>query len=160
MTFLLSLLYDISKEFQQIVDDIIKNIIKNNIRYYEKRRHIRVNPKPYESISASIYIKNINRFINGSLMDISAGGVSIKLNDSLEASILVVNNIYDPLLLHIRGMDIKTIARLVGKSNDIAGLKFENVEKNDMGKIATYIHMRILEKSKKHINDLLKTGND
>jgi hypothetical protein len=141
----------------KIVDDIIQNIIRNNIRINERRKHLRITPSPYEEVTASIYIKNINRFVHGSLIDISAGGVAVKLKDSIEASILIINQIYDPLLLHIRGMEIKTISRLIGKRGAMAGFKFENVEEKDMRKIATYIHMRIGENTKKLINELLKT---
>lgn len=141
-----------------IAEDIIENIIKNHIESHERRAHVRIQPKEYENIEASIFIKGINRFVHGKLIDISAGGVAIRLNDSIEASILDMEKLYNPVVLHIRGMEVKTLSRLKGKRADMAGFKFENIEKSDMHHIATYIHMRLQDSSAKVLGELMKKG--
>lgn len=151
-------LIEYSESSSTVCDLIIQSIFQNGIKVNEQRKHIRIFPSPYEKLTASVYIKTINRFVKGTLLDISAGGIALKLDDTLDASILTKHNIYDPLILHIRGMEVKTISRLMSKQADKVGFRFENVEEIQMHKIATYIHMRIRENSKKQISNLMNTN--
>ncbi len=139
-----------------VADDIIENVIKNQVISTDRRMHVRIQPNDYENFQASIFIKGLNRFVHGKLIDISAGGAAIKLNDSIEASMLELEKVYSPVVLHIRGMEIKTLSRLKGKREDMAGFKFENVETKDIHNIASYIHMRLVETSSKILSDLMK----
>lgn len=148
-------LIDYAENANTVIESVTQNIIKHGIRVEERRAHIRVTPSAYEQATASIYVKNINRFIQSSLIDISAGGIAVKILDSLDASIVVVGNVYEPIFLHITGMDIKCQAKLMGKRNDIAGFKYESVEEKEMNKIASYIHNRIMENSKKNYDSML-----
>lgn len=134
-----------------IAEEIVKDIIQNNIRTEERRFHVRVQPKDVENVKGAIFLKDLRRFVRGVILDISAGGLAIKLEDSLDASLLLPKSLYDPLLISMKGMQIKTLSRLVGKRNDVAGFKFENVEAQDMRRIASYIHKKITENTKKLI---------
>ena len=140
-----------------LLSDIITDqVIRNHIKVEERRKHVRVMPAQYENNQASVFIKGIGRFVQGRLIDLSAGGVAIKLNDSIEASILDKDKVYNPLVLHIRGMEIKTIAKLIGKREDFAGFKFEIVEEKDMTRISSYIHMRLQESKYSTIKAMMR----
>lgn len=138
-----------------MADEIVKSIITNNIRTSEKRFHIRVQPKEYEDVRAAIFIKNVGKFVRGRILDISAGGLAMRLNDSLEASLLTPKTVYDPLLISIQGNEVKTLSYLIAKRADAAGFKFDNVEANDMKKIATYIHNKVTENSKNLMSQII-----
>lgn len=139
-----------------LADETIENVIKNQIISTDRRMHVRIQPTDYERFEASIFLKGLNRFVHGRLIDISAGGAAIQLNDSIEASMLELEKVYSPVVLHVTGMEIKTLARLKGKRDDLAGFKFENVEPKDIHNIASYIHMRLQEKSRKTLKDLMQ----
>lgn len=150
-------LIEYSNATSVITESIIQNIIRNNIRSTERRLHIRVAPNNFEKAQAAIYVKDMNRFVKGELVDLSAGGIAVRLQDTLEASILNVNNVYDPLLVQIRGMEIRTLAKLVGRRQLMTGFKFENVEEKEMKKLSSYIYMRIMEQSKNFLDDMMIT---
>ena len=128
-----------------IVDEIFKNINADNIKESERRTHIRVKPKYYDKLLEAIYIKNHNKFITGSIQDISAGGFAVKIQNSIEASMLVPNNVYDPVLISIQGKKIHTLSFLIAIREDTAGFKFENIEESGMRVISSFIHTRIFE---------------
>lgn len=139
-----------------ITESIIQNIIRNNIRSEERRLHIRVTPNHFEKAMAAIYVRDLNRFLKGELLDISAGGAAVKLQDTIEASMLNINSVYDPLLVQIRGMEIRTLAKLVGRRKEMTGFKFENVEEKEMRKLAGYVYMRVMEQSKQFIDNMME----
>ena len=143
-----------SENVPQIAEEVVKDIIQNNIRTEERRFHVRVQPRDVENVKGAVFLKDLQKFIQGNILDISAGGIAIKLEDSLDASLLVVKNLYDPVMISMKGMQIKTLARLMGQRGDIAGFKFENVEAKDMKKIASYIHKKITENAKKLIEKI------
>jgi hypothetical protein len=138
-----------SENLSAIAEEVVKDIIQNNIRTDERRFHVRVQPRDVENVKGAVFLKDMRRFVRGDILDISAGGLAIKLEDSLDASLLIPMTLYDPLLISMKGMQIKTLSRMVGKRNDVAGFKFENVEAGDMKKIAAYIHKKITENTKK-----------
>ncbi len=145
-----------SDNHHSLAEEILHNAMSSSIMNTEKRFHVRVQPSQNEKIEASVFIKGLNRFVHGDLIDLSAGGAAIRLKDSIEASILDIEKVYNPLMLHITGTQIKTLARLKGKREDIAGFQFENIEKHDMHSVATYIHSSLQQNSKKFINTLLR----
>lgn len=149
-------LIEFAEDTSRVGDAIIENIIQNNIRTDDRRQHVRVTPNPFEKSIVAIYIRDLNRFVNGELIDVSTGGAAVKLFDSLDASILSLNGIYDPFIIQIRGMDIKAVAKLMGKRQDMAGFRFENIEKVDMSKLSGYIHMRISENSRRRNDELMQ----
>ena len=138
-----------------MAEEIVKNIIMNNIRSNDKRFHIRVQPKEHEDLKVAIFIRNLQKFVRGKVIDISAGGLAIKLDSSLDASLLMPKTVYDPVIVSIMGTEVKTLASMIAKRGDIAGFKFDNVEQKDMKKIATYIHNRITENTKNLMNEAL-----
>jgi hypothetical protein len=151
----ISAIINLHENISIMCEEILKGIIRNNIHSSEKRVHMRVQPKDVEEVKAAIYIKNLKRFVRGNVLDISAGGVAIKLMDSIEASILQQKTVYDPLLIALKGMEIKTISTLVARRDTVAGFKFENVESRDMKKIASYIHSRVTD----NVANLLESVN-
>ncbi len=130
-----------------IADEIVRCIVAQNIRRKDKRTHIRVKPKQGDDLKTAICVKKINRFIQGVVIDISAGGCAVCLDNPGETSFLVPKEVYDPLIVVIRGTGIKTLATLVGLRNNFAGFKFDNIEPAGMRRIAAYIHSRIIETS-------------
>ena len=128
-----------------MIEEIVKNIINNNLKINEMRSHIRVQPKHFDKLSSAIYIKSLKKFITGAILDISAGGFAVKLNDSLEASLLIPKNIYDPVIVSIQGIKIRTISSLIAIRGDAAGFKIDNIEAKFMRVISNYIHTRISE---------------
>ena len=126
-----------------MAEDIIKTILSDHSKDREKRFHVRVQPKSTEEIIGAIFIKSIKKFYKGNIIDISAGGFAIKLEDTIEASNLTIGNLYDPVLVSIIGSDIKTTSTLVVKRNNIAGFKFDNIELKYMKKISEYIYVRL-----------------
>lgn len=147
-----------TENFAAMSDEVIRNILSLNIRSQERRFHIRIQPREFEQIKAAVFIKNLKKFVRGDVVDISAGGIALKLHDSLEASLLQPGSVYDPLLISFQGMDIKTMATLIAKRNNAAGFKFDNVEPKDMRKISSYIHTRITETSRNLMNDAVNPG--
>lgn len=143
-------LIEYSDETDLIADGIIENIIKNRISVKEQRKHLRIEPARYEKdkVYVTITLKEIGRSLRVKIADISAGGVAIRIKKDLSEKILKEGNIFSPFLMQFRGMEVKTIAKLVGLHDDIAGFRFENVEKKEMRKISTYIYMRMQEDSK------------
>lgn len=140
-----------SENVPVIAEEVVKDIINNNIKTDERRFHVRVQPRDVENVKAAVFLKDLKKFIQGDILDISAGGIAVKLEDSLDASMLVIKTLYDPVVISMKGMQIKTLARLVGQRKDVAGFKFENVEAKDMKKIAAYIHKKITENARKLI---------
>jgi hypothetical protein len=141
-----------------IAENIIQNIIKFSLRAPERRAHVRVQPSNIENAVGAVYLRDAGKFIRGGLIDISAGGAAIQFYDSIEASMLLSNHIYDPVLLQMRGLEIKTIARLMGKRESVAGFQFENVEEREMRKIATYMHYKMNEGSDDFYKSILKNS--
>jgi hypothetical protein len=142
-----------------MAEEIIKNIIEHNIKKQERRMHLRIQPKEHEKIAAAIYIRNLQKFVRGNVINISAGGVAIQLFDSLEASILNSRTIYDPIILFIHGAEIKTIATLISKRNDAAGFKFDHVETKNMKRISEYIHYKITQ-PESHVPEIAVKPNE
>lgn len=140
-----------SENVALIAEEVVKDIIQNNIKANERRFHVRVQPRDVENVKGAIFIKDLKKFIHGVILDISAGGLALKLDDSLDASLLSVKTVYDPVVISMKGMQIKTLSRIVGLRNDVAGFKFENVEAKDMKKIAVYIHKKVTEDTRKLI---------
>jgi hypothetical protein len=149
----LSAIINYQESVAVMCEEILKNIIRNDIHTQEKRVHMRVQPKDVEEVKAAIYIKKLRKFVRGIVLDISAGGAAVKILDSLDASILVPKTVYDPLLIALKGMEIKTISTLVAKRDTVAGFKFDNVELKDMKKIAAYIYSRVTD----HVTKLLES---
>jgi hypothetical protein len=141
-----------------IAESIIHNIIKFDLRAPERRAHVRVQPSGVENAVGAVYLRDAGKFIRGGLIDISAGGAAIQFYDSIEASMLLANHIYDPVLLQMRGLEIKTIARMKGKRESVAGFQFENVEEREMHKIATYVHYKMNEGSDDFYKSILKNS--
>ncbi len=142
-----------SENVANIAEEFVKTILRNNIRTTERRAHVRVQPRDVENVKAAVLIRDLSgdrhRFIQGSVLDISAGGVAIRLDDLREAGALKLKTVYDPVVIVMKGMQIKTVSRLMGRRDNIAGFKFENVEPADMRKIASYIHGKVSECTRK-----------
>jgi c-di-GMP-binding flagellar brake protein YcgR len=119
--------------------------VSRNIQKKDKRTHIRVKPGPGDELKCAIRIKNINNYIKGTIIDISAGGCAVSLNNSIEISYLSIKTVYDPLLVIINTKGIKTLATLIGMRESFAGFKFDNIEAAGMRLISNYIHRRIME---------------
>lgn len=141
---------------QIVAEEVLSHAMQAGIMNAERRFHVRIQPARNEKIEASVFIKGLNRFVHGDLIDISAGGAAIRLKDSIEASILDLDKLYNPVMLHITGAQVRTLSRLKGKRDDIAGFQFENIEKQDMHFIATYIHTSLQENSRKIVDTLLQ----
>jgi len=132
----------------QMAEEIIKTILRYNLKTNERRMHMRVKINSYEKITASVFLKDLRKFIRGLLIDISAGGFLLKLYDSLESSLLVPNKPYDPVIITIGPFEIKTVSTLVYKKDDMAGFRFDNIEYKERRIIASYIHRKIQENIK------------
>ena len=144
-----------SVKIQNIADEISETIIIKKLRPDEKRFHVRVQPKPYEEIIASVLIKNYGKFIKGRVIDISAGGIAMKVSDSIEASMLNINDLYEKAFVNMPNGEVKCSFTLVGKRNDIAAFKFNNIEQHYMNILARYIHDSITESSKQMIEQMM-----
>ncbi|OHD54119.1 MAG: hypothetical protein A2Y33_10415 [Spirochaetes bacterium GWF1_51_8] len=142
-----------------VADGIIQNILKFGLRTPERRAHLRVQPSNIENAVGAVYLRDAAKFIRGNLIDISAGGAAIAFYDSIESSMLLQNHVYDPVLLQMRGLEIKTIARLKGKRDSTAGFQFENVEEREMNKIATYVHYKMNEGSEDFYETILRSSS-
>ncbi len=134
-----------SQNTAHIAEEVIRFIIVNNIHKKDQRIHVRVRPKETEVIKSALCIKEINRYVKGKVIDISAGGCAVKFDNASEMSLLAPKTIYDPLLIMIEGIGIKTLATLINLRNDSAGFHFDNVEQAGMRKIAKYIYRRMIE---------------
>lgn len=131
-----------------MVDEIIKNVVQYNIHIKDKRAHLRVQPLENEHFEGSIFLKQLKKFVRGSVLDISAGGVAIHIPDTLDVSLLTPKTVYDPLILTFQGFNIKTLATLVALRNNAAGFRFDNIEQASMRRVSAYIHGRIKENIK------------
>lgn len=143
-------LVEYSDKIDIITDNIIYNIAQHIDYSEDRRKHFRIEPAPYEKdkVYATITIREIERSFRAKITNISAGGVAVKIKKALSEKILEKGHVYSPFLLQFRGMGVKTIAKLVGIHDDVAGFKFENVEKSELRKISTYIYMRMQENLK------------
>ncbi len=144
----ISAIINFSQNTNQMAEEIVRCIVTSNIHPQDKRTHIRIKPKDFEEIKGAIYLKSLNKFIKGNIIDISAGGTAILLDDSTEVSLLSPKTVYDPLIILIKGDSIKTLATLIAVRKNAAGFRFDNVEAVGMRKIAAYIHYRISENSR------------
>lgn len=143
-----------TQNVSQMAEEIIRSVIHNNIRTREKRQHVRVAPKSVEVMTGSVFYKEQRKFIRGNIINISAGGLALQFFDTLEAGQLQMGRNYDPVLIAMRGFDIKTVATMVGKRDSIAGFRFDNVEPRDMKRIAEYIHDRLRESGRSYITEI------
>jgi predicted transcriptional regulator len=141
-------LINFSNNAYSMAEEILHSLIYNNIKSPDKRFHVRIRPKEHEGIRSTVFIKRLNRFFKGKVLNISAGGVAIRFNDSLEASLLEPKIIYDPLIIFMQGTEVKTMSTMIARKDTIAGFKFENVEHKHMMKIASYIYCRVSALSK------------
>jgi hypothetical protein len=140
----------------QLAEDVIRTVIQQNIRTQDKRLHVRVQPKSFEKLMASIYIRPRNRFLYGSIIDISAGGVAIRIPEEPDSEHLISGALFDPLILSLKGSDVKTVSTMVGKRQNFAGFKFDNVETRDMRIIADYVHSRLMDNARNFMDRFVR----
>jgi len=140
---------------EAMVEEIVQFIVAHDIRSRDKRLHIRVQPQPHETAMASVFLKNMARFVRGRILDISAGGFALMVEDTLEASLLTPGELYERVILSLNGREIKTIAKLVVRRDVIAGFKFENVEPREMLEIATYVYNHLEENYKRKLRSMM-----
>lgn len=143
--FSITAIINFTENSAHLADEIVRAIVSHNISKKDKRVHFRVRPKETEIIASAVCVKEINRFIKGKVIDISAGGCAIKFDNPAEVSLLTPKTVYDPLLLKIDGAGIKALATLVAIRNDAAGFHFDNVEPVQMRRLANYIYRKITE---------------
>ncbi|MGA2141631.1 MAG: PilZ domain-containing protein [Brevinematales bacterium] len=143
--FCITAIINFTESSVHMADEIVRAIVSHNISTKDKRVHIRVRPIEPEIITSAVCIKEINRFIKGKVIDISAGGCAIKFDNHEEVSLLSPKTVYDPLLLKIDGTGIKALATLVAIHNNAAGFHFDNVEPVQMRRLANYIYRKISE---------------
>ncbi|URA10907.1 PilZ domain-containing protein [Thermospira aquatica] len=151
----ISTIMKIKNQPEAMVEEIVQFMTAHNIRSKDKRLHIRVQPKPHETATASVYLKKMARFVKGKILDISAGGFALAAEDSLEISLLAPGELYDNVILSLNGKEIKTVARMIVRRDVIAGFKFENVEPNEMYKIATYIYNHLEENYQRKLKSMM-----
>src|SRR5208283_4498469 len=96
-----------SNNTSSMAEEIVQSIIYNKITTNDKRLHIRVQPKTSENIITSIYLRNLNRFVRGKVIDISAGGLAVTIEDSLECGFLNQGTVYDPTVIFLPGHETK-----------------------------------------------------
>lgn len=138
-----------------MVEEIVQFIVSHNIRSNDKRLHIRVQPQPHETATASVFLKKMARFVRGKILDISAGGFALLADDSLEISLLSPGEIYDNVILSLNGREIKTVAKMVVRRDVIAGFKFENVEPKEMLEIASYIYNHLEDNYRRKLRAMM-----
>ncbi len=138
-----------------MVEEIVQFMMTHNIRSTDKRLHIRVQPQPHETATASVYLKKMARFVRGRILDISAGGFALAAEDSLEVSLLAPGEVYENVILSLNGREIKTVARMVVRRDVIAGFKFENVEPKEMYEIATYIYNHLEDNYRRKLKSMM-----
>lgn len=126
-----------------VADDIIKQIISLNLRTNDKRMHLRIQPSASEKMAGAIFIKPEKRFSRGMVLDISAGGIAMRIQDPNDTDIMLVGRTYDPLLISFTGFQIKTLSTLVARRHDVAGFRFDNIEPRDMKIISEYIYTKV-----------------
>jgi hypothetical protein len=137
----------LSEDTGSIAEEIVRCIVSQNIQRKDKRTHFRVKPGAKDNLKCAISIKNLNRYIQGSIIDISAGGCAVSLDNRSDISYLTPKMVYDPLIVIINNEGVKTLATLVAIRKSFAGFKFDNVEPAGMKLIATYIYKRMVETS-------------
>lgn len=126
-----------------MAEEIQKQLIADNGHQREKRLHVRVRPKSKSEITGGVYLREKNRFVHGEILDISAGGFAIRLNQEHSDIPLTIGRTYDPVLLNIVGTTVKTLSRLTARRDSVAGFQFDNIETTQRKRISEYIYQRL-----------------
>ncbi len=132
-------------KMEELAADIEKSIIESDIHTSERRKHIRVQPAPGESLSGAIYLPDNQHFIRGRIVDLSAGGFAFRVFNPQEMDLLIPGTIYSQVTIYLRSEELKTIATLLRVVKDAAGFKFTSLSPYELNKISGYIHIKFLE---------------
>lgn len=140
---------------EAMVEEIAQFILAQNIRSGDKRLHMRVQPRPHETATVSVYLKKMVRFVKGKIFDISAGGFAMIAEDTLEISLLSPGEIYENVILSLNGKETKTMAKMIVRRDVLAGFKFENVEQKEMYSIASYIYSHLEDNYQRKLKSIM-----
>lgn len=132
-----------------LANSIVDHIFRLNLTPDERRKHIRIPVGENDKAIASVFLKFLKKFVYGTIVDISAGGVALQINDSLDASLLNVGETYDPVVLEIWGIKIRAACKVMGKRGLMVGLRFEHLSEKDVRNLSMQIYRQFTQSNRK-----------
>ncbi len=130
----------------EIAEQVVRTIELSGIKIIERRRFVRVSVFEDEESKVVIPVKELGKELVGRVSDISAGGIAVRFNDPVEASILTVGKVYPNIKIYLDDREIKTSAMVVGKRGLIVAFRFYGMDEAEQDKVAKYVYKKLMSK--------------
>ena len=128
------------------VMEILKNYIslKEAISGKERRKHVRIYFNPGEKAECIINVPNSSEVISARITNISIGGMTVFLNDEMDAPFIRSNTVLHGVRIRIDNLpELLVHAIVTSRKGRYVGLKFTEVRENFVKVLAKFIHERI-----------------
>jgi CheY-like chemotaxis protein len=127
-------------EIREQMDRIIETISIGHSR----REFVRVKPARGEKSMVEVFVDR-EKSVSGSLLDISLGGIAIRLNNPERAGLLESGRQYEKLRLYLEGLTSTELgAEAVVVRGDTAAFRFRGMGDEALRVLCRYIHQRLL----------------
>lgn len=129
-----------AREIEQQIERILEGVTGGD----QRREFVRVKPAPFEESHVEILAAG-GEGISGSVLDISLGGVALRLSNSQRASELVAGRVYPLVRLALAGEPTAEFAaEVVLARGDMVAIKFRGLPDEALRILCRYIHNRLL----------------
>lgn len=127
------------------MNENIDAILENAEGGGHRRQFVRVKPAQFESSRMELLSGSINN-ISGTIMDISLGGVAVRLSNAQRLEELQIGVEYPGSVLHLEGEEQVTVTvKAVIARGDTAAFQFTLIDDNANRVLCRYIHRRLME---------------
>lgn len=127
------------------IEENIGTILSNAEAGGQRRQFVRVKPGKFESSRIELLPDSANG-ISGNIMDISLGGVAVRLNNAQRLEDLQIGAEYSGSVLHLEGEDAVTVTvKAVIARGDTAAFQFSFIDDRANRVLCRYIHSKLME---------------
>jgi len=129
-----------SEQLEEQVLKLLETITINDNR----REYVRVKPASFENSRAELFISG-SEGISGDVLDISLGGVALRLSNGMRLSEIQIGILYDNMRLSLEGMPlIQVSCTAVLAKGDVVAFKFSKLNDTPLKVLCRYIHNKLM----------------
>jgi len=115
----------------------------------DRRKFIRVQPGPRDSVTAAIHISEDQKIIRGNILALSIDGFAVRVIYSGDIEFLTPGKTYKTVQINLKSNTIKATAVLISMRNDCVGFRFSQLDNDSRKEISVYIYKKFLEEVEK-----------